>query len=90
LVQTIAPAATAADFAEVAALIGDYVDWCRARYADEGWLVDAAFGHQSLDIELASGFPAYRPPAGPPSSPATTARPSAASPIAGAPSLSAR
>ncbi len=64
MVQTIAAAATAADFAEVAALIGDYVGWCRARYADEGWLVDAAFGHQSLDIELASGFPAYRPPAG--------------------------
>jgi GNAT superfamily N-acetyltransferase len=64
LAQTIVPAATAADFAEVAALIGDYVGWCRKRYADEGWLVDAAFGHQSLDTELASGFPAYRPPAG--------------------------
>jgi GNAT superfamily N-acetyltransferase len=64
LAQTIVPAATATDFAEVAALVGDYVGWCRARYADEGWLVDAAFGHQSLDTELASGFPAYRPPAG--------------------------
>jgi GNAT superfamily N-acetyltransferase len=64
MAETIAPATSSVDFADFAALVGDYVEWSRRRYAGDAWFMDAAFGHQALDAELAEGFPAYRPPAG--------------------------
>jgi ribosomal protein S18 acetylase RimI-like enzyme len=62
--DVIQPATTADDFADFAAMVREYVDWCRARYANDSWFVDAAFSHQSLEAELQSGFASYRPPNG--------------------------
>ncbi|MET0598916.1 MAG: GNAT family N-acetyltransferase [Mesorhizobium sp.] len=64
MAETIAPATSDVDFADFAALVRDYVEWSRHRYAGDAWFMDAAFGHQALDAELAEGFPAYRPPGG--------------------------
>ncbi len=61
---SIEPAQSAQEYAEFAALIGEYVGWCRARFADDPWFVDAVFGHQALDGELAALPQAYGPPNG--------------------------
>lgn len=61
---TIRTATTAADYRAFASLIGEYVDWCRARYAHDAWFVNAAFGHQSLDAELKQLSTSYGPPKG--------------------------
>ena len=60
----IRPASTPDDFAAFGRLIGDYLDWCRARYRDDPWFVEAAFGYQSLESELAELSAAYAPPRG--------------------------
>jgi GNAT superfamily N-acetyltransferase len=52
------------DFAAFAALVTDYVGWCRARYADEVSFIDDVFGHQALVRELAALHSAYSPPQG--------------------------
>ena len=61
--DVIHQADTASDFSDFAAMVVEYVDWCRARYSGDAF-VDAAFSHQSLDAEIQSGFPKYRPPDG--------------------------
>lgn len=61
---TIRSAASADDYGAFGALIQEYTDWCRARYAHDRWFVDAAFGHQSLDAELRNLPAAYGPPNG--------------------------
>jgi GNAT superfamily N-acetyltransferase len=61
---TITPAASADDFAAFAAMIGDYVAWCRERYSGDSWFVDQALSHQSLDAELQNLAQKYSPPAG--------------------------
>lgn len=56
---------SADDVAAFAALVTQYVDWCRARYAtDHAWFVERVFGYQSLDAELAGLATAYTPPNG--------------------------
>ena len=60
----IREATTPADFRAFAALIKEYVGWCRARYADDPDLIQSAFNHQSLETELATLALAYRPPNG--------------------------
>ncbi len=60
----IRAATTAEDFARFAALVTEYVDWCRVRYRDHPWFVERVFGHQSLDAELASLRESYSPPRG--------------------------
>lgn len=57
-------ATTPDDFAALAALVTEYVDWCRARYADVGWFVEKVFGHQSLEAELSRLHESYAPPKG--------------------------
>ncbi|MBI1405740.1 MAG: GNAT family N-acetyltransferase [Caulobacter sp.] len=60
----IRPAASQADYDAFGRVCRQYVDWCRARYADMGWFVEEAFGHQSLDAELAVLSEKYGPPNG--------------------------
>lgn len=57
-------AATAADFGAFAALVSDYVAWCRVRYRDQPGFVDKVFGHQALATELDMLCATYSPPAG--------------------------
>lgn len=61
---TIRFAESAADYRSFSALIGVYTDWCRERYADDKWFVEAAFGHQSLESELDVLPIKYGPPNG--------------------------
>jgi ribosomal protein S18 acetylase RimI-like enzyme len=53
-----------ADYAAFGALVREYADWCRARFAHEAWMIDLAFSHQSLDRELQTLPERYGPPAG--------------------------
>jgi ribosomal protein S18 acetylase RimI-like enzyme len=53
-----------ADYAAFGALVREYADWCRARFAQEAWMIELAFSHQSLDRELESLPERYGPPAG--------------------------
>lgn len=57
-------AASPADYAAFAGLVADYVAWCRVRHADDAWLIEQVFGHQSLDRELAALPVTYGPPNG--------------------------
>lgn len=52
------------DYDQFAELIGEYVDWCRDRYADHSWFIGSTFGHQSLDKELEQLALSYSPPNG--------------------------
>jgi putative acetyltransferase len=61
---SIEPAQGAQDYAEFARLIGEYVGWCRVRFAGDPWFVDRVFGHQALDVELAALPQAYGSPKG--------------------------
>lgn len=60
----IRAAVTAADYDAFGQVCRQYVNWCRARYADMGWFVEEAFGHQSLDAELEVLADKYGPPSG--------------------------
>ena len=62
--DVIVSATTAEDYAAFAAMVREYVEWCRERYADDSWFIDAAFGHQSLELELQALPTAYGPPKG--------------------------
>ena len=64
MTETIAEAATAGDYESFAQLVREYTDWCRIRYGEDKWFVDAAFNHQSLDAELAVLAISYGPPKG--------------------------
>ena len=60
----IREARTEADYRAFGDLIREYVDWCRARYSSEPWLMEMAFSYQSLDSELERLPAAYGPPKG--------------------------
>ena len=62
--QNLFPASNDADYADFGALIRDYAEWCRARFAHDAWMVDLAFSHQSLDGELQALAERYGPPGG--------------------------
>ncbi len=64
MAETIFVAKAAADYAAFGELVGEYVDWCRARYDHDKWFVDAAFSHQSLYTELQALPQSYGPPNG--------------------------
>jgi ribosomal protein S18 acetylase RimI-like enzyme len=57
-------ASSDADYAAFGALVREYADWCRARFAHEAWMIELAFNHQSLDSELNSLATRYGPPEG--------------------------
>ena len=56
-----------ADYTAFGALVREYADWCRARFAHEAWMIELAFSHQSLDSELESLAARYGPPGAVPS-----------------------
>jgi GNAT superfamily N-acetyltransferase len=60
----IRQASSPGDYAAAAALIQEYLDWCRGRYRDDPSIMDAIFGHQSLDQELQALAKVYGPPRG--------------------------
>jgi GNAT superfamily N-acetyltransferase len=60
----IVAATTPEDYAAFADMVQEYVEWCRRRYADDSWFVDAAFSHQSLEHELQALPISYGPPKG--------------------------
>ncbi|MEP7060925.1 MAG: GNAT family N-acetyltransferase [Betaproteobacteria bacterium] len=62
--EQIRAASTAGDYEAFAGLVGEYVQWCRARYRKDEWFVDQVFGHQSLASELAALPVSYGPPNG--------------------------
>jgi GNAT superfamily N-acetyltransferase len=64
LPDLIFKAVTSDDYREFAKLIRAYVDWCRTRYREHQWIVEAAFGYQSLDDELAHLSTSYGSPQG--------------------------
>lgn len=53
-----------ADFAAFGVLVREYVEWCRARFAQDSWLIDEALSHQALDHELETLQTRYGPPSG--------------------------
>jgi GNAT superfamily N-acetyltransferase len=57
-------AASEADYAALGALVREYVEWCRARFAQDSWLIDEALSHQALDRELETLQTRYGPPSG--------------------------
>jgi GNAT superfamily N-acetyltransferase len=57
-------AASDGDYDAFGELCRAYVAWCRDRYADLPWFVEAVFGHQALDAELKVLSARYGPPAG--------------------------
>jgi GNAT superfamily N-acetyltransferase len=61
---TIRVAESAADYAAFGDLIAEYVAWARERYAQDSWVMETAFGHQSLEVELTRLPEAYGPPTG--------------------------
>jgi len=57
-------ATSEADYAAFGVLVREYVDWCRARFAQDSWLIDEALSHQALDRELETLQSRYGPPSG--------------------------
>ena len=57
-------ATSEADYAAFGVLVREYVGWCRARFAQDSWLIDAALSHQALDRELETLQTRYGPPSG--------------------------
>ena len=53
-----------ADYAAFGALVREYVEWCRARFAQDSWLIDEALSHQALDRELETLQARYGAPSG--------------------------
>ena len=64
MAESIVMAKTAGDYSAYAGLIREFVDWCRARYAEDKWFVDAALSHQSLESEMETLSTTYSPPKG--------------------------
>ncbi|HET6161030.1 MAG TPA: GNAT family N-acetyltransferase [Dongiaceae bacterium] len=62
--ESVYLATSESDYAAFGALVREYVEWCRARFAHESWLIDEALSHQSLDRELESLATRYGPPSG--------------------------
>lgn len=57
-------ASTDADYAAFGALVGEYWQWLRVRYAHLPGFIDSVAGHQALDVELATLREKYGPPSG--------------------------
>ena len=60
----IRTAAAPQDYYAFGQLCRTYVDWCRGRYADMPWFVEALFGGQSLEDELQALTTRYDRPEG--------------------------
>ena len=62
--EVIFKALSDSDYEQFAKLIRIYVDWCRARYREQPWAVEAAFSYQALDKELEQLSTSYGSPNG--------------------------
>ncbi len=62
--DSIYPASTSSDYQAFAALVREYVAWCRSRYQHHAWFVEQVFGHQDLRLELTQLATEYGPPNG--------------------------
>jgi hypothetical protein len=62
--ELIFPAETPSDYEAFAALLREYVGWCRMRYQHEAWLVEQVFGYQDLERDLKELATKYGPPHG--------------------------
>ena len=62
--EMIRVATTSVDFGAFAALVSEYVAWCRVRYRDQPGFVDKVFGHQALAAELGLLCATYSSPSG--------------------------
>jgi ribosomal protein S18 acetylase RimI-like enzyme len=62
--ELIFAAETASDYETFAALVREYVEWCRTRYQDDSWFVEQVFGYQDLDRDLRELATKYGPPNG--------------------------
>lgn len=60
----ISLATSEADYAAFGVLVREYVEWCRARFAQDSWLIDEALSHQALGRELETLETRYGPPSG--------------------------
>lgn len=61
---SIRPAETDADYQGFGDVCRLYLAWCRERYGDMPWFVEAVFGHQSFEAELQRLPVTYGPPNG--------------------------
>jgi len=57
-------ATTPEDYQVFAALVSEYVQWCRGRYQQQRWFVEQVFGHQALEDELKALAQTYGAPNG--------------------------
>ena len=64
MAEVISLATGEADYAAFGVLVREYVAWCRARFAQDSWLIDEALIHQALDRELETLQTRYGPPSG--------------------------
>lgn len=62
--ESVFLATTEADYGAFRALVREYVEWCRARFAHNSWMIEQALSHQSLDRELGTLATRYGPPSG--------------------------
>ena len=62
--EVISTALSRQDYDAFGLLVRAYVEWCRARYQEHAWAVDAAFSHQALDDELQRLQTTYGSPGG--------------------------
>ncbi|HTT06099.1 MAG TPA: GNAT family N-acetyltransferase [Steroidobacteraceae bacterium] len=62
--ELIFRARSRSDFEAFAALVSEYVNWCRTRYQSDAWFVEQVFGHQDLEQELGELATTYGPPNG--------------------------
>jgi GNAT superfamily N-acetyltransferase len=64
MTDVVTTASSPAAYEAFGALVREYVEWCRTRYAENQWIVDMAFGQQALDKELAELATVYSAPHG--------------------------
>jgi putative acetyltransferase len=62
--EGVSLATSETDYAAFGVLVREYVDWCRARFAQDSWLINEALSHQALDRELETLQARYGPPSG--------------------------
>ncbi|KQV66217.1 GNAT family N-acetyltransferase [Rhizobium sp. Root1220] len=61
---TIISVTTDEHYRHFASMVREYVEWSRERYSELGWFVDAVFGTQLLEQELAALSSSYGSPRG--------------------------
>lgn len=47
--ESISPARSRTDYEAFAALVSEYMEWCRVRYQLDAWFVERVFGYQGFN-----------------------------------------